>query len=86
MSRKYNVDEYINDTILVGDINVEVTLHRVGWYTDGDSLGYGEEPPDEDIAVVDFEINDAWVEEEGVDVEITDELKESVRKEIESLY
>ena len=58
------------------------SAHVVGWYSEGDSWGYGCEPPEGDEEVDDVDIELAYVEETGEDVEITESLKEKVKAEL----
>ena len=59
-------------------IEVEVRAEASGYYTEGDSFGYGCEPPDGDFKIDEIEYLSAITyDEEGKvsDVEITDEIK-----------
>ena len=69
-------------TLVLDGIYIEVTAHVVGWYSGGDSWGYGCEPPDGEEKVDDVDIELACVEETGKDVEITESLKEKVIAEL----
>ena len=82
MSRCNEYDEWEDKTVTVDGIYIEARVHYVGWYTDGDEFGYGCEPPDESIEAVDVEIEVAYNEETGEDVEITEEFKQKVLKEV----
>lgn len=82
MSRCNEYDEWKSESATVDGVYVEANVHYVGWYTDGDAWGYGCEPSDESIEVVDVEIEVAYNEETGEDVEITEELKQKVMKEV----
>lgn len=86
MAKIHEVDEYREDSVSIGDITVDVRVHVEGWYTNGDSLGFGEECPDGESKITDIEILCAYKEETCEDVEITDELREKVCEELEKTY
>lgn len=78
----YSTSENRFTTMVLDGIYIEVTAHVVGWYSEGDSWGYGCEPPEGDEEVDDVDIELAYVEETGEDVEITESLKEKVKAEL----
>lgn len=76
---------YYNGTIYIDneDMYVEVEVHAeaTGWYTPGDSWGYGCEPPDGDFEIDEVEyISAKTYDEDGncSDVVLTDEIKKMV--------
>ena len=74
--------EIDNDEMYV-EVNVYATAH--GYYIEGDSWGYGCEPPDGDFQIDEVEYKSARTyDEEGnmLDVEITDEIKNLVMSEL----
>ena len=82
MGRCYETDEWELENMTIDGIYIEANIHYVGWYSEGDSWGCGCEPPDGESEVVDVEIEVAYNEETGEDVEITEELKQKVMKEV----
>ena len=74
-------------TILVDHIYVDVEAEAEGFYVEGDSFGYGCEPPDEDFNITEVNIKKAYHDDpDDPDdaVEITDELKMKVKHELYS--
>ena len=77
---------YYDGTIIIDndEMYVEVKVHAEahGYYIEGDSFGYGCEPPDGDFEIdnVDY-ISATTYDEEGnaSSVEITDEIKKIVK-------
>lgn len=66
-------------------VEVEVHAEASGYSTEGDAWGYGCEPPDGDFNIDEVEYKSARTyDEEGnvSDVEITDEIKNLVEKEL----
>lgn len=82
MSRGYETSEWKWENLTIDGIYIEANVHYVGWYSFGDSWGCGCEPPDGESRVDEVEIELAYNEETGEDVEITEELKEKVMKEV----
>ena len=82
MARVYETDDWEWKTLTIDGIHIEADIHVVGWYSDGDSFGYGCEPPDGDSRIEDIEIETAYNEETGEAIEITEELKQKVIKEL----
>jgi len=82
---KYYYDgtiEIDNDEMYV---EVEVHAEASGFYTPGDSFGYGCEPPDEDFEIDEVEFLSAKTYDEdgkASSVEITDEIKEVVMEQL----
>ena len=80
---------YYDGTIVIDNdemyVEVEVHAEASGYSTDGDAWGYGCEPPDGDFNIDEIEYLSARTyDEEGnvSDVEITDEIKSLVEKEL----
>lgn len=66
-------------------VEVEVHAEASGYWKEGDSFGYGCEPPDEDFDIDEVEYLSARTyDEEGnvSDVEITDEIKKIVKSKL----
>lgn len=66
-------------------VEVEVYAEASGWWTPGDSFGYGCEPPDGDFQINEVEYKSARTyDEEGniLDVEVTDEIKSLVMRKL----
>ena len=78
----YPTNEWVTEEVTVDGIVAEVEAHFEGWYTEGDSWGYGCEPPDGDEEITEMTINYAHNEETGEDVTITDELKNKIEAEL----
>lgn len=69
-------------TLLVDEVFVEVEAEAEGFYVEGDSFGYGCEPPDEDFTITKVNIIKAYNDDpdDPTDrVEVTDELKKKVK-------
>lgn len=80
---------YYDGTIVIDNdemyVEVEVHAEASGYSTEGDAWGYGCEPPDGDFNIDEIEYQSARTyDEEGnvSDVEITDEIKSLVEKEL----
>lgn len=76
---------YYNGTVIIDNdemyVEVEVHAEAHGYYIEGDSFGYGCEPPDGDFEIDKVEyISATTYDEEGnpSPVEITDEIKKIV--------
>lgn len=69
-------DDWELESRVIDGICVEARVHYVGWYYPGDSFGYGCEPPDGDSEIVGVKDMEAYNEETGEPVEITEELTE----------
>ena len=78
----YETDEWENRELTIDGIAIEAKVHIQGWYSSGDSWGYGCEPPDGEDEITEVEVECAYNEETGEDVEITEELKQKVMKEV----
>lgn len=65
-----------------GDIDVDVRAEATGWYSSGDSWGYGCEPPDGDFTIDEVEYVKAYDDYSKDPVEITDEMKKQVMKKL----
>ena len=69
-------------------VEVEVKAEATGWWKEGDSWGYGTEPPDGDFEIDKVEYLSATTyDEEGnvSDVEITDEIKNLVVQKLNTV-
>lgn len=78
---------YYNGTILVDGVYVEVEAEAEGYYIEGDSFGYGCEPPDEDFNITDVNIKKAYnddPDDPNDRVEVTKELEDKVWKKLYS--
>ena len=72
-------------TLLVGTVYVEVEAKAEGFYTEGDSFGYGCEPPDGDFNITEMDIKKAYhddPDDPSDAVEITDELKRKTKRKL----
>ena len=84
------MSNYYYDGVVVIDndktyVEVEVRAEASGYWKEGDSFGYGCEPPDEDFEIDEIEYLSATTyDEEGnaSKVEITDEIKKLVKSEL----
>lgn len=84
MGRSYKTEDTHDVSMTLEGSYIEATVHTEGWYFEGDSWGYGEEPPDGEENVVDVDITLAYNEETGKDLEVTEELKKKVMTEAEN--
>ncbi len=86
MSRCYETSDTHYCTLTVDGITAEVCVRTRGWYSEGDSWGYGCEPPDgaEEITDVEYEAVYDETSEEEYEVELTEELKEKFLKKLET--
>lgn len=75
----YETDEWEAKTLRIDGIYIEANVHYEGWCSSGDSWGYGCEPPDGESEVTEVEVECAYIEETGEDVEVTDELIEKIK-------
>lgn len=73
----YNGEIYLSDE----SITVEVHAEASGFYTAGDSWGYGCEPDDGDFEIDEVEYIRAYDDSEDP-VEITEEIKKKVRRKL----
>lgn len=65
-----------------GDIDVDVQAEASGFYSAGDSFGYGCEPPDGDFEIDSIEYIKAYDPYSNEPVEITEEIKKEVQKKL----
>lgn len=87
------MSNYYYDGVVVIDndktyVEVEVRAEASGYWKEGDSFGYGCEPPDEDFEIDEIEYLSATAyDEEGnaSKVEITDEIKKLVKSELRDI-
>lgn len=72
---------HFNGEIYVEGVTVEVEARAEGFYCEGDSFGYGCEPPDEDFSITDMDIISAY-DDSDEPVEITEELRQKVLRKL----
>lgn len=72
--KRHECEDWEWESRVIDGIRVGGRVHYVGWYTSGDSFGYGCTPPDGESRIVGVEDMEAYNEETGEDVEITEEL------------
>ena len=68
---------HFNGEVYVEGVTVEVEARAEGFYCEGDSFGYGCEPPDEDFNITDMDIISAY-DDSDEPVEITEKLRQKV--------
>lgn len=72
---------HFNGEVYVEGVTVEVEARAEGFYCEGDSFGYGCEPPDEDFNITDMDIISAY-DDSDEPVEITEELRQKVLRKL----
>lgn len=72
---------HFNGEIYVEGVTVEVEAKAEGFYCDGDSFGYGCEPPDGDFNITDMNIIRAY-DDSDKSVEVTEELEKKVLQKL----
>ena len=72
---------HFNGEVYVEGVTVEVEAKAEGFYCEGDSFGYGCEPPDEDFSITDMDIISAY-DDSDEPVEITGELRQKVLRKL----
>lgn len=72
---------HFNGEVYVEGVTVEVEARAEGFYCEGDSFGYGCEPPDEDFSITDMDIISAY-DDSDEPVEITEELRQKVLRKL----
>lgn len=72
---------HFNGEVYVEGVTVEVEAKAEGFYCDGDSFGYGCEPPDEDFSITDMNIISVY-DDSDEPVEITEKLRQKVLQKL----
>lgn len=73
---------HYNGEVYVDGITVEVEAEAEGFYCEGDSFGYGCEPPDGDFNITEVKIIQAYEDAPDNKVPITEELRRKVKAKL----
>jgi hypothetical protein len=75
---------HFNSEVYVEGITVEVEARAEGFYCEGDSFGYGCEPPDGDFKITEVNIIRAYPDCPEEPIEVTEELRKKVWEKLYS--